>query len=194
MKLSRTLFIASLVALGATDILQHLANVKGVTNVNGKTLEYKNLAIRGDTDSDPDDDDDGYTNPASDSVWFASECRGAKLMFATTQNPPEAIEFVNPLISPWDGDMRHELAMWGYKEDVSDPESECEIGAIQPMLDAIGVSKDSSVHGGPNHCFSVEHGDSDIVEKDPNGQLPPRENQHYNANGRRYRVNSSLHS
>jgi hypothetical protein len=84
--------------------------------------------------------------------------------------------------------MKHELATWGYKEDTSNPDTECEIGAIQPMLDALGISKINSLHGGPNHCFSVEHGDSDIVEKDPNGRLPPREDQYYTTNGRRYRV------
>ena len=192
MKLFRTIFFASLIALGATKTLRNLVNVKAVTTIKDKIFENQNLTVRGDTDSDyddsDDDDDDGYTNPANDQLWFDSQCRGAKLMFASTQNPPEAIRFVNPLTSQWDGDMKHELAAWGYKEDTSNPDTECEIGAIQPMLDALGISKINSLHGGPNHCFSVEHGDSDIVEKDPNGRLPPREDQYYTTNGRRYRV------
>jgi hypothetical protein len=128
MKLYWIILIAGLIALGATEYLQNFTNDKAVINGNAKALGYQKLSSRGDTDSDPDDDsddsddsdsddededddnDDGYTNPATDKVWFDSQCRGAKLMFASTQNPPEAIRFVNPLTSPWDGDMKHELA------------------------------------------------------------------------------------
>jgi hypothetical protein len=113
-------------------------------------------------------------------------------MFASTQNPPEAIRFVNSLVSQWDGDMKHELATWGYKEDVSDPDGECEIGALQPMLDELKLSKVNNLHGGPNHCFSVFHADSDIVEKDPQGRITPRKKQYYTANGRKYRVSLFL--
>ncbi|CAN9224458.1 unnamed protein product [Alternaria sp. RS040] len=209
MKLSLILLIASLIALGATEYFQNLTNDKAVIDGNVKALGRQKLTFRGGTDSDPDDDsddsddsdsddededddnDDGYTNPATDKAWFESQCRGAKLMFASTQNPPEAIRFVNPLTSPWDGDMKHELATWGYKEDVSDPDGECEIGALQPMLDELKLSKVNNLHGGPNHCFSVFHADSDIVEKDPQGRMPPRKKQYYTANGRRYRVTTA---
>jgi hypothetical protein len=103
MKLTYIIFVVGLIALGATEILLNL------TNVGVESLGYQNLILgaRGsdpgsdpdddddDDDSDDDDDDDNL-NPADDELWYQCKCRGAKLLFAMTQNPPEAARFLNP--------------------------------------------------------------------------------------------------
>ncbi|KAI4938950.1 uncharacterized protein J4E92_000231 [Alternaria infectoria] len=202
MKFTQIFCIVGLVALGATEALRNLTNVTSVT------LESQNLTVHvagdpDDSDDDDDDDDDSDDSddsdtddddvrldtpvPATEALWHASKCRGAKLMFACTQDPPQAARFVNPLTVPWDGDLRNELLTWGYNEGTSDPDDDCEIGVLQPMLDALGLSKENNLHGGPNYCFSYQHRDSAVVER-PNGILPPKDKQWYTVDGVRYRV------
>jgi hypothetical protein len=183
MKLISIILIAGLAALGAAEALRNLTDIKvGI-------LEHQNLTVRGD---DYSPDNSPYLRPAGDALWYESMCRGAKLMFATTQYPAKASRFLNPLASTWDSDLRQELALWGYQEGTNDPDRDCNLHAIKPMLDAIGLPSLSAQQGAPNYCFSVIHCDGPAVERDPNGELPQRGNQHYNVNGRRYRVSPRL--
>lgn len=193
MKLTYIIFVVGLIALGATEILLNL------TNVGVESLGYQNLILgaRGsdpgsdpdddddDDDSDDDDDDDNL-NPADDELWYQCKCRGAKLLFAMTQNPPEAARFLSPLASPWDGEMREELAEWGYKDNFKDPDL-FDFSGIAPYLATLGIPITNSLHGGPNHCVSYSHCNSDIV-RDENGDLPPLNEQYYTKDGRKYRV------
>jgi hypothetical protein len=189
MKLTKFACLVGLVVLGATEALRNLSNL----NVDPR--EYRNRALdaRGDSDdsNDSDDSDDGLGDdprPANDELWHASKCRGLKLMLATSQDPQQAARFMNPLTVPWDSDLRNELATWGYIEGTRDPDSECEIGSLKLMLDALKISIEKSQHGGPNYCFSIAHRDGDVVERDPKGNLPPTKSQYYTVDGRKYRV------
>ncbi|KAI5372642.1 hypothetical protein J4E82_008646 [Alternaria postmessia] len=140
MKLYWIILIAGLIALGATEYLQNFTNDKAVINGNAKALGYQKLSSRGDTDSDPDDDSDDSDDSDSDDE---------------DEDDDNDDGYTNPATDK------------GYKEDVSDPDGECEIGALQPMLDELKLSKD------------------------PQGRMPPRKKQYYTANGRRYRVTTA---
>jgi len=182
MKLTNISCVAVLIALGVAETLHNL------TNVNAETFEYQNLTLGARSDSDDSPSPSPDLNPADDVLWHESKCRGMKLMLATTQNPSEAERFLNPLASHWDGDMRHDLATWGYKEGTSSPDNDFPLDGVKPMLDAIGISTQISLYGGPNYCFSLTHCNSDIVERDPHGNLLPLSSQQYTVNGRKYRV------
>ncbi|KAG9193459.1 hypothetical protein G6011_03494 [Alternaria panax] len=192
MKLTRIVFVAGLIVLRATEALGSFSNV------NSESLEYQNLTLSARGDPDDDTDDDDYSSPAfypaDDELWHQSKCRGVKLMLATTQNPAEAERFISPLASVWDGDMTDELATWGYKERTDSPDNDFSLDAIKPMLDDMRISTQISLYGGPNYCYSLTHCNSDIVERDSWGHLPPIPNQHYTANGRKYRVTGAYAS
>jgi hypothetical protein len=82
--------------------------------------------------------------------------------------------------------MREELAEWGYKDNFKDPDL-FDFSGIAPYLATLGIPITNSLHGGPNHCVSYSHCNSDIV-RDENGDLPPLNEQYYTKDGRKYRV------
>ena len=189
MKLTHIIYITGLFVLGATEALRNDTNVKRET----PECRWHRRSLNARDDSDDSDSEDDFCfglQPADDALWHAAKCKGAKLLFGTTQNAPEAARFVNPINSPWDGEMRHELAEWGWKDGVSDPDTECNVDFLKTILGYLRTTTGSHLYGGPNYCFSVKHCDSDAILKDENGNMPPRNDQYYDYNGRLYRVSS----
>jgi len=139
-----------------------------------------------------------FDNPADRQLWEKSICRGQRLFLAMTFDLPEAGRICQPIISPWDGTLERELITWGYS-DISDDiehEFDCDMSpdknGIEDMLDEINAYSNDSRHGGDNICHALQHRDGTAVERDENGNLPDEEDQHYNVNGREYRVTYNM--
>ncbi|KAH6881665.1 hypothetical protein BKA58DRAFT_371966 [Alternaria rosae] len=61
---------------------------------------------------------------ATPEEWWHWACRGGRLVQAMVWPAPHANEFLDPISSPWDGNMAYELAQWGYS--VSERPQLCE--------------------------------------------------------------------
>ncbi|KAI4949426.1 hypothetical protein J4E91_005165, partial [Alternaria rosae] len=188
MKLTHLISITGLFVLGATEALRNDTNIKRETPEC--RWHRRSLNARGDED---DEDDFCFgLQPADDALWHAAECNGVKMLFGTTQNAPEAARFVIPINSPWNGEMRNELATWGWNDWVADPDTECNADFLKTVLQNLGTTTGSHLYGGPNYCFSVKHCDSDAIERDEHGNLPPKNDQYYDVNGRLYRATAGF--
>ena len=117
---------------------------------------------------------------ADTDVWQHCVCRGEKLTQACKNGKDKAVEFAEPIDSPWDGTMEAELKLWGYQELAAD--SHCNFDDIEPALEALKISRLSAREGGSNYCYQVRHSyDEEIGPKD----------QTYEVNGRKLRVSTS---
>lgn len=129
--------------------------------------------------------------------WEKAWCRGSKLSFAMIKNEQQAAAYVTPVRSPWDGDLVRDFRTWGYRE-IKDHRSElCDFGPDQHDLKRafgeLGIGTASSIDGGPNHCYYVEHQYGSAVERPPN-RWPDPDDQYYIVGEKRYRVSSNVNS
>ncbi|KAH6060440.1 hypothetical protein HBI67_137360 [Parastagonospora nodorum] len=74
--------------------------------------------------------------------------------------------------SPWDGS---ELGKWGYSRDTQDEERNeytCNFAryGMRPAFRDLDIDMRPVEHGGPNHCFSVQHRAGPSIKKLPDGQ------------------------
>jgi hypothetical protein len=167
MKLAQLACIVGLVVLAAGEVLVAPSSVDSLSlNVSNINFGIGKPGTAG--DDDPDDSDPpsspGYDEElASDFLWGTCYCRGAKLFVAMTQNPDQAQNFITPINSPWDGTMYTELTTWGGNDVSSDPTRviRCDFSAngrdMQTAFDALGIDTRSSLAGGSNVCFTLEH-------------------------------------
>ncbi|KAH4262798.1 hypothetical protein HBH70_112040 [Parastagonospora nodorum] len=91
--------------------------------------------------------------------------------------------------SPWDGS---ELGKWGYSRDTQDEErNECTCNfaryGMRPAFRDLNIDMRPVEHGGPNHCFSVQHQAGPSIKKLPDGTWPEMKDQWYEVNGVWYR-------
>lgn len=131
--------------------------------------------------------------PAGDPLWEAAKCKGNNLYHGMAFNEDQAVAYINPIVSPWDGPMTTEMATWGYADDTASPmrQLDCDFANYHRMrraFEALGADPRVSGYGGPNKCFTILHYNSPAVERQPDGQMPPRDFQYYTVNGRQYRV------
>lgn len=98
-------------------------------------------------------------SPTPQSEWQKNVCRGAKLNKACKLDKEKAIEFVNPIDSPWDGTLEAELKLWGYHEVPAD--MHCDFDDIASALKALRIGLLSRAEGGDNYCYQVRHWDDD---------------------------------
>lgn len=115
--------------------------------------------------------------------FHTAVCRGIKLSWAMQPPAPFASQFLSPIESIFDGDMRDALHHWGYTE-IPVQGYLCDFDTTHHLDTAIfnlGIDPGSERRGGPNQCWHVEH---------PYRDHPaPVAQQGYWADGRRYRVN-----
>lgn len=114
--------------------------------------------------------------------FHTAVCRGIKLSWAMQLPSALASQFLIPINSPFDGDLRDDLHHWGYTE-VSVQGYLCDFDTthhLEVAFHELGVNPRSEKRGGPNHCFHVQHQYMDHP-------LPVRE-QGYWADGQLYRV------
>lgn len=138
-------------------------------------------------DNDEDDEED-------DSVWEYAKCRGLKLLMAMMLDPISAVHLVTPIHSPWDGTLEHELKTWGYTDasthEYYDHLCDFDRTGYQMMepFEALGINVKSSLVGGPNHCFVLQHRQDLAAVRPPDNPLPRLEDQRYEVEGKQYRV------
>lgn len=137
--------------------------------------------------------------PADDFLWQTCGCRGQKLQLMDTLDPVNAARFGTPLHSPWIGTLENELTTWGYKDNSANDDIQdlCDF-TMKPMFEAVlrtlGIGAGSAQYGGPNKCFSYVHREGPAVQLQPNGQMPPRNQQRYTVNGVSYRVTNAYYT
>jgi hypothetical protein len=124
--------------------------------------------------------------------WQKAWCKGAKLAMGMIKSEAQAAAYVTPVRSPWDGDLTAAFRIWGYRERPGHRADLCDFGAgqhdLQRAFAELKIDTRSSLDGGPNTCYHIEHQNGPTVERDPSGQYPPVSNQWYSAGGRRLRV------
>jgi hypothetical protein len=90
--------------------------------------------------------------------------------------------------------MYTELTTWGYNDVRSDPTRviKCDFSAngrdMQTAFDALGIDTRSSLAGGSNICFTLEHCNGPTVKRGANGEVPTLMWQRYDAHGKEYTV------
>ena len=126
--------------------------------------------------------------------WEKAWCKGGKFSQAMIKNEDQAAAYVTPVRSPWDGDLVQQFRIWGYREIENYRSELCDFGPSQHNLKRafteLGIETASSVDGGPNHCFYVEHKYGPTVQRPPNGQWPDPNQQYYKVGDKRYRVST----
>jgi hypothetical protein len=120
--------------------------------------------------------------PANANAFHTAVCRGLRLSWAMQLPAQPASQFLTPISSPFDGDLRDALHHWGYTEVpvqgyLCDFDLTHHLGAAFRALD---IDPRSTKRGGPNRCFHVEHRYTDSPA--------PVKEQGYWVDGRRYRV------
>lgn len=144
-------------------------------------------------DTPPPEDDPKWEEPY-DKMWNDALCRGERLLQAMTLGELDAAWTLGwpYLQSPWDGDLKHELNMWGWLDSDENHKNadyfcnfEEEMGN---MFKGLNVNGKSAEMGGPNHCFYLEHKNGPTVKKNSDGSLPAEVDQKYDAEGKEYRV------
>lgn len=99
------------------------------------------------------------------------------------------------LQSPWDGDLKAELRMWGWldsDEGHKNADYFCNFEEeMSNMFQGLSIDGRSAEMGGPNHCFYLEHKNGPTVRKNIDGSLPAEVDQKYDVNGKEYRVSST---
>lgn len=132
-------------------------------------------------------------DPPTVDPWEKCLCTGAKLYDAMINTKDKAVQFVDPIDSPFRGKMIQEMDDWGWNEIPS-------IGPRDMLFDFDGIHEFarafkahgwdtwSAGKGGPNRCFSIEHANSP-KRTDPKEKSPF--NQYYiGPDGKQYRVST----
>jgi hypothetical protein len=130
--------------------------------------------------------------------WAKAWCKGGKFAQATIKNEDAAAAYVTPVRSTWDGDLIQQFRMWGYREIENHGSELYDFGPDQHQLQRafaeLGIGTASSVDGGPNHCFYVEHKYGPTVQRPPSGQWPEPNQQCYMVGDRKHRVRARINS
>ena len=125
--------------------------------------------------------------------WEKAWCKGGKLSQAMIRNEAEAAAYVAPVRSPWDGDLVQQFRIWGYREIENHRSDLCDFADqnLERAFTELGIDTASSVDGGPNQCYYVEHKYGPTVQRPPTGQWPDPNQQYYMVDTKRYRVSKS---
>ena len=189
----RTAMVSKLFALGAVLLASAIADIFDSSRTNISSAATENAKVETAVLDDP-----WLQNPADDAVWKRARDKGENLMLGMTFNLPEAGWATQPIISPWDGTLKHELELWGYQEFDNTPER-CDLEedgeGFQDMLKELGADHRDVRLGGDNICHTIWHRDGATVEKDENGNIPLNPaDQYYPVRNCKYRVTSAYHS
>lgn len=125
--------------------------------------------------------------PVSQNVYWKAACRGAQLIGAMQNSEPQAKLFLLPTSSAWDGELRSELALWGYIETERD--QMCDFDQFWHLawpFDVYGLDARPKSRGGPNICHSAVHGNP--WKRKLDGSFWPMGEQTYAVAGKTYRA------
>jgi hypothetical protein len=131
------------------------------------------------------------------SEWNKAWCKGEKLVQGMIRDEAQAAPFVTPVTSKWDGNLVSEFKTWGYSEDSASKEHLCDFAVQHHLQDAfkdLGMDTRSSVDGGPNQCFHIEHANGPAVIRDPSNEMSEPGKQYYRVGARKLRVSKNSFS
>jgi hypothetical protein len=146
-----------------------------------------------------DTEDEAQLTPAK--RWCKYVGRGTQLMKAMMMPEEEASRQLGwPYVqSPLDGDMKQDLATWGYldtDELHQSRDAACnfkETHKLGNVFTELDTDPRSAGEGGPNHCFYVQHSDSPAMLRDQNNEIPRNaRDQRYRVGPTEYKVRDSL--
>lgn len=191
--------VASLVStLEVNDSLANLTNL----SVHNSSLGAGPKPHQDDTKSDDSDDEHQVHVLVDDQkrqkIWDDAVCRGENLYKAMLLDADEAAALLQwPYVeSRWDGDLRAELAPWGYSENDEEGllDGQCDLDRAQYIgtaLRDLQVDTRSAGQRGSNRCYKIVHRDGPAVLRDRDGSLPSVRSQYYDVDGVTYRVLSA---
>lgn len=90
--------------------------------------------------------------------------------------------------SPWDGNLKNELALWGYSEEEKPGRCDFEYHEFTTPFEALNIDPSSVAEGGGNTCYKFRHYNGPTVEKNSDGKLPDKYIQKYKVDCKEYRV------
>lgn len=146
-----------------------------------------------------DTKDEAQLTPAK--RWCKYVSRGTQLMKAMMMPEEEASRQLGwPYVqSPFEGDMKQDLATWGYldtDELHQSRDAACkfkETHKLGNVFTELNTDPRSAGEGGPNHCFYVQHSDSPAMLRDQNNEIPRNaRDQRYRVGPTEYKVRDSL--
>lgn len=124
--------------------------------------------------------------------WEKAWCKGAKLSQVMIKDEAQAVTYVTPLCSRWDGPLTTEFERWGYSEMSYGRDFLCDFGRDNHQLEtafkALNMNTRSTADGGPNKCYNIEHQNGTTIICDPGNEWPPVDRQYYDKGGRRLRT------
>jgi hypothetical protein len=140
-----------------------------------------------------------HTSEISDEEYSKTVCRGTKLFLAMTHDGNQGTRYINPLASPWDGNLEKEGLEWAW--DLWEEEDAwCTFNeeGLSSAFKSLGISDKSVDDGGDNMCYSAFHYNSPAILfdpkdpsylNDPEGRMLPIDKQYYlDPSGKRQRV------
>ena len=151
--------------------------------IHDRQSNFTQLRINGaspKSGTEPDKDDPGdnvkqhdwFTGEQREDVWKNAVCWGEKLLRAMVLDEKQARSVLQwPHVqSVWDGDLKEELKIWGYREDNEGGrlDRQCDFEEGQLIADAFQVLKidtRSAGMGGPNRCYHFAHRDGPAVHR-----------------------------
>lgn len=130
---------------------------------------------------------------SSDADWELYTRKGGALMCGLLGTDQTAGRLLNDKRTPpsaasaWQGDLKEELSWW-YWHDVTSVRDKCDFNDYFEFpfaMKSLGLNGISSLQGGDNVCYHVEHCDRNL-KKD--GESVPSANQWYDVGEKSYRV------
>ncbi|CAN9087904.1 unnamed protein product [Alternaria alternata] len=109
-----------------------------------------------------------HTSAIKDIDWDKSVCRGRKLLLAMTRDASQGTRYINPLFTPWDGDLEKEMVEWGW-DNWQEHKGWCNFkdNGLSPALKALGISDQHVDDKGDNQCWVANHFDGPGVLFNP---------------------------
>ncbi|KAI4949425.1 hypothetical protein J4E91_005164 [Alternaria rosae] len=155
-----------------------------------------------------------HTSAISDEEYEKAVCRGQKLFLAMTRDGNQGTRYIDPLNSPWDGNLEKEGLTWvkSFMYELrawdlwTDEDSWCAFGhqGMTTAFKALSISDKSLNDGGDNQCFSAFHYNSPAVLfdpkdpfylDDPDHRMLPIDKQYYlDPSGKRQRCTCSTYT
>jgi hypothetical protein len=203
MKAYKFFSIAALVALVTSE--RSVPSPKSLpVNISSLNTANKNIYLANITiTSGAEPNQLVHTSATSDADWQNSVCRGRKLFLVMTRDSDQGTRYIDPLTTPWDGDLEEEMVSWGWDNWVKE-DGWCDFDkeGLTPALKGLGISDTSVRKGGENTCWSAFHNDGPGVLFDPYGpdyiddsddEMLARDDQYYmDPNGHKKRVSQVI--
>jgi hypothetical protein len=198
MKIYKLLFVAELGALVKSERFvsspeSPVVNISSLDTAGQDTYRADITIVSG---AEPDQL--VQTSAIEDVDWDKSVCRGHKLLLAMTRDASQGTRYINPLFTPWDGDLEKEMEQWGW-DNWQEHKGWCNFkdNGLSPALKALGISDQHVDDKGDNQCWVANHldgpgvldpDDPDDIDDSDDEMLAMDDQYYMDPNGQRKRV------